>query len=183
MRTVLKLASIFLMALLTLNVNGQVNLKDRLKKAVNNASQTIGNAGKNKENNKEQPEKSQEAAKQNQQEPAQPEVSQTSSKPAEPAFEAYSKYDFVPGEKIIFEDNQEGEENGEFPSRWDLAGGGNDLRDCALRDLFGLDRQHRLLLAADQDHQGHGEQNQPEDREDDDLFARLLSVGSHGFSL
>ena len=37
----------------------------------------------------------------------------------------WNKYDFVPGDKIIFEDNLEGEENGEFPSRWDLAGGGN----------------------------------------------------------
>src|SRR5690606_26061275 len=37
----------------------------------------------------------------------------------------WNRYDFVPGEKLIFEDNQEGEENGEFPSRWDLAGGGN----------------------------------------------------------
>ncbi|HUV01467.1 MAG TPA: OmpA family protein, partial [Bacteroidales bacterium] len=36
----------------------------------------------------------------------------------------WNKYDFVPGDKIIFEDNQEGEQNGEFPSRWDLAGGG-----------------------------------------------------------
>ncbi|HUX95737.1 MAG TPA: OmpA family protein [Bacteroidales bacterium] len=32
----------------------------------------------------------------------------------------WAKYDFVPGDKIIFEDNMEGEENGEFPSRWDL---------------------------------------------------------------
>jgi len=32
----------------------------------------------------------------------------------------WSKYDFVPGDRIIFEDNLEGEENGEFPSRWDL---------------------------------------------------------------
>jgi len=32
----------------------------------------------------------------------------------------WSKYDFVPGDKIIFEDNLTGEENGEFPSRWDL---------------------------------------------------------------
>ncbi len=32
----------------------------------------------------------------------------------------WAKYDFVPGEKVIFEDNQENEENGEFPSRWDL---------------------------------------------------------------
>lgn len=37
----------------------------------------------------------------------------------------WNKYDFVPGEKIIFEDAQEGEQNGEFPSRWDLAGGGS----------------------------------------------------------
>jgi len=35
----------------------------------------------------------------------------------------WAKYDFVPGDKIIFEDNLEGEENGEFPSRWDLREG------------------------------------------------------------
>lgn len=32
----------------------------------------------------------------------------------------WAKYDFVPGDKVIFEDNLIGEENGEFPSRWDL---------------------------------------------------------------
>ncbi|MDZ7740148.1 MAG: OmpA family protein [Bacteroidales bacterium] len=36
---------------------------------------------------------------------------------------SWSKYDFVPGDKIIFEDNLTGEENGEFPSRWDLVQG------------------------------------------------------------
>jgi len=35
----------------------------------------------------------------------------------------WAKYDFVPGDKVIFEDNLEGEENGEFPSRWDLRDG------------------------------------------------------------
>jgi len=35
----------------------------------------------------------------------------------------WSKFDFVPGDKIIFEDNLVGEENGEFPSRWDLVQG------------------------------------------------------------
>jgi len=35
----------------------------------------------------------------------------------------WAKYDFVPGDKVIFEDNLEGEENGEFPSRWDLKNG------------------------------------------------------------
>ena len=36
---------------------------------------------------------------------------------------AWNKYDFVPGDQVIFEDNLEGEENGEFPSRWDLVRG------------------------------------------------------------
>ena len=35
----------------------------------------------------------------------------------------WAKYDFVPGDKVIFEDNLLGEENGEFPSRWDLVNG------------------------------------------------------------
>ncbi len=35
----------------------------------------------------------------------------------------WSKYDFVPGTEIIFEDNLEGEQNGEFPSKWDLVQG------------------------------------------------------------
>ena len=35
----------------------------------------------------------------------------------------WSKYDFVPGDKVIFEDNLKGEESGEFPSRWDLISG------------------------------------------------------------
>lgn len=35
----------------------------------------------------------------------------------------WSKYNFVPGEEIIFEDDLSREENGEFPSRWDLVTG------------------------------------------------------------
>ncbi len=35
----------------------------------------------------------------------------------------WARYDFVPGDKVIFEDNLADEENGEFPSRWDLQDG------------------------------------------------------------
>ena len=35
----------------------------------------------------------------------------------------WSKYDFIPGDKVIFEDDLQNEENGEFPSRWDLKQG------------------------------------------------------------
>ena len=32
----------------------------------------------------------------------------------------WKRFDFVPGTEVIFEDNQSGEQNGEFPSKWDL---------------------------------------------------------------
>ena len=39
----------------------------------------------------------------------------------------WAKYDFVPGDKVIFEDILLGEENGEFPSRWDLQYGNVEI--------------------------------------------------------
>ena len=41
----------------------------------------------------------------------------------------WAKYDFVPGDRVIFEDNLEGEENGEFPSRWDLKDGNVEVAE------------------------------------------------------
>ena len=41
----------------------------------------------------------------------------------------WSKYDFVPGDRVIFEDDLEGEENGEFPSRWDLMTGNVEVAE------------------------------------------------------
>lgn len=35
----------------------------------------------------------------------------------------WSMFDFVPGDIIIFEDNLDGERNGEFPGKWDLVDG------------------------------------------------------------
>lgn len=35
----------------------------------------------------------------------------------------WAKYDFVPGAEIIFEDDLQREQNGEFPSKWDLVSG------------------------------------------------------------
>ena len=42
---------------------------------------------------------------------------------------SWSKYDFVPGDQVIFEDNLEKEENGEFPSRWDLRSGNVEVAE------------------------------------------------------
>lgn len=40
---------------------------------------------------------------------------------------AWTKYNFVAGDKVMFEDNLIGEENGEFPSRWDLKKGNAEV--------------------------------------------------------
>lgn len=38
-------------------------------------------------------------------------------------FKAYSNYDFVPGDKIVFEDNFVDDQDGEFPAHWNLGRG------------------------------------------------------------
>jgi OOP family OmpA-OmpF porin len=40
-----------------------------------------------------------------------------------PNFSAFNNYDFVPGDKIIFEDHFTDDPNGEFPSHWNLGAG------------------------------------------------------------
>src|SRR5665647_3953105 len=40
-----------------------------------------------------------------------------------PSLKDYHNYDFVPGDKILFEDNFVGDQDGEFPSHWELKGG------------------------------------------------------------
>lgn len=41
----------------------------------------------------------------------------------------WAKFDFVPGDKVIFEDNIQNEENGEFPTRWDLQKGNIEIAE------------------------------------------------------
>ncbi len=50
----------------------------------------------------------------------------------------WSKYDFVPGDKVIFEDNIEFEENGEFPSRWDMVKGSIEIANFGGEDVIML---------------------------------------------
>ena len=51
---------------------------------------------------------------------------------AQDNMKTYAKYDFVPGDKIIFEDDLANEQSDEFPSKWDLVGG-----QCEVRKLNG----------------------------------------------
>lgn len=40
---------------------------------------------------------------------------------------AYTKFDFTPGNEVIFEDDLKGEKMGEFPSKWDLIEGNAEI--------------------------------------------------------
>ena len=53
----------------------------------------------------------------------------STNKPVAPNLK-WSTYDFVPGQTVIFKDGPSAdEENGEFPSRWDLVGGGAEIAE------------------------------------------------------
>ena len=72
----------------------------------------------NQQNSQDNETKSEEASNNN---PA--DSVQTANDQPKKELKLWSKYDFVPGDKIIFEDDLKGEESGEFPSRWDLISG------------------------------------------------------------
>lgn len=50
-------------------------------------------------------------------------ASSTANAPSTIVASPWSKYNFVPGDKVIFHDDLADEESGEFPSRWDLLKG------------------------------------------------------------
>ena len=54
------------------------------------------------------------------------------------SIKAYQNYDFVPGDKIIFEDDFTEDQNGEFPSHWDLDAGQAVVNEVAGRAAFSL---------------------------------------------
>ncbi len=55
-----------------------------------------------------------------------------------PSFKTYANYDFVPGNKIIFEDNFSQDQDGEFPSHWDLINGQGVLNKLNNEEAFYL---------------------------------------------
>lgn len=87
-----------------------------LDKAEEGIDNSVKNIGKKKDEDKESKDKN--ISIENEQEKQETPIVEKAS----PVL-TWSKYDFVPGTEIIFEDNQEGEQNGEFPSKWDLVQG------------------------------------------------------------
>ncbi len=90
-----------------------------IDKVFDKAEESMDNAVKG--NEKDTKEKS--AQKQPTARVAGNEVPDQSQQSQPPSVLTWTKYDFVPGAEIIFEDDQQGEQNGEFPSKWELEGG------------------------------------------------------------
>ena len=54
------------------------------------------------------------------------------------SIKSYQNYDFVPGDKIIFDDDFTEDQNGEFPSHWDLDAGQAVVNEIAGKAAFSL---------------------------------------------
>jgi len=97
------------------------DMDNAANKGVDKAEQGIGNLFKKKNKDK----KSDSATTTNQ--PAknigQPNPQDSSPAQTSASIKSYQNYDFVPGDKILFEDNFVDEQDGEFPSNWKLSGG------------------------------------------------------------
>jgi outer membrane protein OmpA-like peptidoglycan-associated protein len=121
---------VFTVLILSNHANGQINLKDRLKKTVNNAAQSVDKAIKNKDNApKEQPAqqasvKDQQPVQQNQADTkdAAGTETQPAAQPEQTKLQSFSKYDFVPGEKVIFYEDFSQDAIGDFPALWNTNG-------------------------------------------------------------
>ncbi|MCK5457502.1 MAG: hypothetical protein KAI45_10290, partial [Melioribacteraceae bacterium] len=58
----------------------------------------------------------------------------------------WSKYDFVAGEKVIFEDDLSIEESGEFPSRWDLLSGSVEVASLDEENVIHFSNNNSIIF-------------------------------------
>lgn len=101
------------------------NVDENIDKAVDNVFDSAGDLFKKDKSNNNTDQSSEN------QESSQPETSEADEVEEPAATEAspklWTKYDFVPGDTVIFEDILVKEQNGEFPSKWDLKTGNVEI--------------------------------------------------------
>lgn len=61
----------------------------------------------------------------------------------------WSKYNFVPGDKVIFQDDLIDEESGEFPSRWDLMSGSAENASLGNEPVINMDNKSIIMPLKD----------------------------------
>jgi len=123
MKKYLALAVIIIMTGLTIPVNGQINLKGRINKQLNKAADGVEKAITTPD--KAEPEKKQETAKEQEaEERDQVATTETAAQetPKQEQLQSFSKYDFVPGERVIFYEDFTQDAIGDFPALWNTNG-------------------------------------------------------------
>ena len=124
----LKFLFVFIFCLGITSVDAQINLKDKLKRQTNNRANKNVDQGINKGlDNVENGVKGLFKKKKTDADTTKTQGSATGAKTsadAKPSLAAYSKFDFVPGEKVIFYDDFTAENIGDFPVQWNTTGSG-----------------------------------------------------------
>jgi len=121
-------------------LDAQINLKDKFKNATNNRANNKADQGidkgldavengvkdllkkKKKTADEEQPEEQVNENAPDEQTPEMQEVKPAAT--STPSLQAYSKFDFIPGEKVIFYDDFSQDAVGDFPALWFSNGSG-----------------------------------------------------------
>lgn len=107
------------------------NIDKSIDKSLNSVEKGIGSIFKKKDKEADNDTKSDKASEKSEAaKPSGENIGNVDTRDDKPAL-VWSKYDFVPGDKVIYEDNLQGEENGEFPSRWDLEEGNVEIAEFA----------------------------------------------------
>jgi outer membrane protein OmpA-like peptidoglycan-associated protein len=127
MKRIISLLSIFVALSLTVSVYGQV--EEELEKQANKKiNEGIGKLFGGKKKKKEEKETQSEEAKDQEEDESGEQAANDAGEKKEDVL-VWAKYDFVPGDQVIFEDDLLTEENGEFPARWDLERGNVEVAE------------------------------------------------------
>lgn len=59
-------------------------------------------------------------------------------------MKVYQNYDFVPGDKILFEDDFRGDQDGEFPAHWNLEGGQGVVNKMGDDEVFAITKYYSV---------------------------------------
>lgn len=128
-----KILFVLIFCIGAIHVNAQINLKDKLKKQTNNRVNKNVDQGINKgldevesgikdifKKKKKDGDQAQDSTVTDQNQNAG--QNEKPDKNAGPALAAYSKFDFVPGEKVIYYDDFSQDAVGDFPALWNTNG-------------------------------------------------------------
>lgn len=128
---------LFFFCLLTVDLGAQINIKDKLKNQTNNRTNNkvdksidkgfdavedgVKDLFKKKAKTSDA-DQTEEQVEENASEEQNSEVQDADPKSLTPSLQLYSKFDFVPGEKVIFYDDFSQDAVGDFPALWNTNG-------------------------------------------------------------